>query len=483
MNFIQPNFFIFLIIFLAIYAFAGGRARIWLGIVGSFYFYAYFSATYALLLLGSSVLDFLVGAKLGRMPKGESRQKWLWLSVGTNLGLLCVFKYDDFIFDNVKALLPSLLDFEKEKSMPPMGISFFTFQTMSYTIDIYRGRLKPVESFRHFLLYISFFPQLVAGPIVRARTFLPQIKDACFKRENLRPGLLRFARGFAKKACFADSIGVMLVDPLFNDVTSATPMTAWLGLLAYGLQLYLDFSGYSDMAIGLGRVLGYRFPENFKYPYLANSLSDLWRRWHISLSSWIRDYVYAPLRGDNKGMWKACYALLGSMTLSGLWHGAGWNFVLFGFLHGLFLSFEKIWDATGAKSLFTCSFLAVFLHKVGLLKLMCWFWGVGLFFYSLVIFRGHSLSDSIQIYMLMSALSWHDIQSWSSSLSTFNGKELIVLLFLCSGSHIWEGLSLQDKYERYLPYPMKCVAVSSLIFLCLHFFPSGKVSPFIYFQF
>ena len=473
MNFIQPNFFIFLAVFLALYAVLGQRLRITFGIIASFYFYAYFSATYALLLIFSSVLDFLVGAKLSKCDDEKLKKRWLWLSLSANLGMLFYFKYDYFAYSSIQAILPEGMLPDMARSLPPMGISFFTFQTMSYTIDIYRGRLKPVVSFRHFLLYISFFPQLVAGPIVRARTFLPQIDKAKFDKANLWPGALRFARGFAKKACLADTIGLVLVDPLYASPTQATPMIAWLGMLGYGFQLYLDFSGYSDMAIGLGRMLGYTFPENFNYPYLSRSLGELWRRWHISLSSWIRDYIYASIRGRDKTLKRACLSLLISMALSGLWHGAGWTFVIFGCLHGLGLVLEKLLGEV--KSLDKT--------PASLQNVIGYTWAVGAFFLSLVIFRANSLSDAVVVYKVLFQWSPTDLSQWWSHLLYFRNWEILIALGLGAGTHLWQALNLSEHCRRYLPLPLKVILMSSLVFWLIHFYPSGKVSPFIYFQF
>ena len=285
------------------------------------------------------------------------RKRWLKASLITNLGLLGVFKYLDFLIESwnlVSLKFSGSLELDTYGLLLPVGISFYTFQTISYTVDVYRGKLKPSESLREFALFVAFFPQLVAGPIVRASEFLPQlreklqkfetnqkIKQIIFENSNLKLGITLMIIGFFKKMFFADNIAPV-ANEIFSNPYGLESFTIILGAIAFGLQIYGDFSGYTDIAIGAALILGFKLPINFNKPYFATSPSDFWRRWHISLSSWLRDYLYIPLGGNKKGS-KFTYAnLMIVMFLGGLWHGASWNFIIWGVLHGSYLAVHKI---------------------------------------------------------------------------------------------------------------------------------------------
>ncbi len=346
MNFHSAQYAVFLcVVFAAFWA-----ARDWrvlrgvLLLVGSYVFYAGWNELYLLLIVGSTLLDYYVGGALARTSQDRrARRKTLvTTSVVANLGLLAVFKYYGFFRDNVEATLGAHLP--ELDVLLPVGISFYTFQSLSYTIDIYRGTLQPARGLVEFALYVAFFPQLVAGPIVRASTFLPQLDHRpALGREDLHRGLERIGIGLVKKVAVADVLAVALVDPVFADGSTLGGFAALLGVYAYALQIYCDFSGYSDIAIGSARLFGFEIPENFRRPYLATSIQDFWRRWHISLSTWLRDYLYIPLGGNRGGRWSTLRNLALTMLLGGLWHGAAWNFVLWGGLHGLWLAVGRIW--------------------------------------------------------------------------------------------------------------------------------------------
>ena len=467
-NFIQPNFFIFLLIFAIVYNFAGQRARLGVGLLFSLYFYAYFSPVYSLLLLISSAVDFGVGAAMGRCDQPRHRRGWLILSLVANLGLLAAFKYSAFFWNSYAQLVGGVDLMIAEP--PPMGISFFTFQTLSYTIDIYRGELKPCRSFRQFLFFISFFPQLVAGPIVRARDFLPQIQSSRLLWPELQPCLWRFARGFAKKACLADSLGLLLVDPVYANPQSASSMACALAVVAYGLQLYLDFSGYSDMAIALGRVFGFTFPENFNYPYLAKSFSEFWRRWHISLSSWLRDYLYISLGGNRRGLTRTLANLMLTMLLGGLWHGAGWNFVIWGGLNGGYLALETL---SGFPRRLQGRWGALLGHS----------WVLGGYFFSLIFFRASCFGDACAVITKLGELRPSHFAPWWASMGQFSQWQVLGLLGIAMSTHIFHGLEgLRLRYAKAV-WEMKAFFIVVLGFCLLHFYPSGKVAAFIYFQF
>ena len=335
------EFAIFMIcVVLAIKLFKNKRLQLSILVFASYLFYYFSSGFFFVLLLFSSLLDFYVGRKIFESKTSIKRKFFLALSIIGNLGILAFFKYADFAIE----IANQIRNIFGISALPflsialPVGISFFTFQTMSYTLDIYRRKLSPTKSFLKFMLFVSFFPQLVAGPIVRASTFLPQLKKKTIKilPDNLKLGLTYISWGLVKKIVFANNIGPF-VDSIFANPLGLNSLTIIFGTIAFGIQIYMDFSAYSDIAIGTARILGFKFPKNFDKPYFAHNPSDFWKRWHISLSSWVKDYVYIPLGGNRKGRTRKYLNLLITMTLMGLWHGASWNFVLWGFYHGTIL--------------------------------------------------------------------------------------------------------------------------------------------------
>ncbi|MFK8103466.1 MAG: MBOAT family protein [Saprospiraceae bacterium] len=320
--------------------------KIWLQniflLLASLFFYAWGEGILVLIMLFSILSNYLFGLAIDRAT-AVRRQQIFWLSIMANLGLLFVFKYANFFVENLNYLLPALglSTVTWEAIQLPIGISFFSFQAMSYLIDLYYRKHPVQRNPFHLALYIALFPQLIAGPIVRYIDVYAQIKQRSQSLEQYASGLRRFMIGLAKKVLIADSLGLM-TDIIFAlPADEWTVALAWLGMLCYSLQIYFDFSGYSDMAIGLGRVLGFKFIENFNYPYIAQSIQDFWRRWHISLSTWFRDYLYFPLGGNRKGLGRTYFNLVIVFLLCGIWHGASWNFVVWGLFHGCFLVIER----------------------------------------------------------------------------------------------------------------------------------------------
>ncbi len=327
------------------YAPIGWRSKKWFLTAASYAFYAAWNPPFVLLLLGSTVVDWVLAR---RMPAATSRGRrgLLWLSVCTNLGLLSVFKYGDFICDMFAQLLGVVgVAYEAPELglILPVGISFYTFQTLSWSIDAYRGRLDAREvSFGDFALYVAFFPQLVAGPIVRAVEFLPQLTTPRpYDRRTFSWGATLLVIGLFEKMAIADGVLSRTSDRAFAAATELSTLDAWFGALAFGGQIYFDFAGYSTCAIGVAMMLGFALPDNFRFPYAAIGFSDFWRRWHISLSTWLRDYLYIPLGGNRQGERRRSVNLMITMLLGGLWHGAGLAFVLWGALHGAFLGIER----------------------------------------------------------------------------------------------------------------------------------------------
>ncbi|MCD4735918.1 MAG: MBOAT family protein, partial [Bacteroidales bacterium] len=314
-------------------------------LAASLIFYAWGAPGFIYIVLASIVIDFYVVAY---MAKSEGRKKnlLLTLSVLINGGLLLYFKYANFFIDNINAVVSGLgyNEIVWIKIALPIGISFFTFQKLTYTVDVYRKVYHPLKKVTDYALYILMFPQLIAGPIVRFNEIAGQIEDRS-RNENLNnriTGFFRFTIGLAKKVLIANVMGEH-VDAVFElSPEQLTTLTTWIGILAYAFQIYFDFSGYSDMAIGLGRMMGFDFPENFRNPYISQSITEFWRRWHITLGKWMRDYLYIPLGGNRGSGMRTYFNLWVVFLISGLWHGAAWNFVLWGVFHGFFLVMERL---------------------------------------------------------------------------------------------------------------------------------------------
>jgi alginate O-acetyltransferase complex protein AlgI len=308
---------------------------------------------FPLVLMASTCMDYIVGRGIGAAPDERKRKRWLLVSLGINLGVLLWFKYFNFFLVSAGTFLSWAglpVSVHTLAIILPCGVSFYTFQSMSYTIEVYRRHIEPEKSFLDLAFFIAFFPQLVAGPIVRSMTFLPQTKTLRrWETVDVRGTLVMFLIGFIKKACVAETVAPY-VDHYFAVAPTQTALSAWIAVLLYAVQIYCDFSGYTDMAIAAARLLGYDLTVNFNFPYFARNLTDFWRRWHISLSTWLRDYLYIPL-GGNRGTLAFTYRnLMLTMLLGGLWHGAAWGFVVWGALHGLGLVAHREWTRRRGKA-------------------------------------------------------------------------------------------------------------------------------------
>jgi alginate O-acetyltransferase complex protein AlgI len=336
----QQFLLFFAVVFVVYWAMPWREPRVWFLLGASFLFYMSWSAELALVICVSCVMDYLLARGMDATTHPAWRRVMLGTSLVANLGLLCYFKYANFF---LQSLADALHAVGYSSALPvlsvilPIGISFYTFEAINYTIDVYRRRVPAERNLAHFMLFITFFPHLIAGPIVRARDFLPQVRrPKQWDWARLHLGAQFFLAGVFKKLAIADRM------PLWTDNVFAHPEqyntgAVWLAVLAYALQIYCDFSGYTDMAIGAAHMLGYKLAKNFDMPYLSVNIADFWRRWHISLSSWLRDYLFIPLGGSRGGRWRTYRNLLITMTLGGLWHGASWTFVVWGVLHGLLL--------------------------------------------------------------------------------------------------------------------------------------------------
>jgi D-alanyl-lipoteichoic acid acyltransferase DltB (MBOAT superfamily) len=440
----------------------------WFLVAASYFFYAAWRADFTLILATSSVVNFGLALWLGRLPDGRGRLAVFWLAIAFNLGVLCAFKYYNFFVAQVMNLASSL---GFDLSIPffevglPIAISFLTFHALSYIIDVYHRKLKPTRSLVDILLYISFFPHLIAGPIVRAKAFLEQTVHRCDPKD-IRLGFAVFliVGGLFKKVIVANYLATDFVDGVFRSPTEYSRLDLLLGMYAYAIEIYCDFSAYTDIAIGVANLLGYQFPQNFNQPYRALSVQDFWRRWHMTLSFWLRDYLYIPLGGNRGGTLFTYRNILITMGLGGLWHGASWNFVIWGLLHGLALVVERMLGITGEGG-----------HR-RVPAIVSWFVTLHFICLTWVFFRAPSL-DGAWAYLTT-------LVSGDAILSTTATP--LILLMLVFGA--LTQLIPNDWFERLeVRYDRASLAVKVavpfvVIFLVAVAAPGG-VPPFIYFQF
>ena len=345
MVFNSAVFFAFVALFFPLYFATRGRVRLWVMLLASYVFYGWWDWRFLGLILVSTCIDYYLGLAFGRTDDQRGRERLMWLSVAMNLGFLAFFKYFNFFIESAELALRGIGyggSLTTLNIILPVGISFYTFQSMSYSLDVYRRQIPVERNFLKFATFIAFFPQLVAGPIVRAIDFLHQLDDdKRFDWTRLQVGLGQVLWGFFKKVAIADSIAPF-VDLCFADPGKFGGMHLAIGVVFYSFQIYCDFSGYSDIAIGLARIMGFDFPRNFNKPYFSQNFGEFWQRWHISLSGWLRDYLYIPLGGSRGSKWFTWRNLMITMLLGGLWHGASWVFIWWGFLHGSYQVVQRI---------------------------------------------------------------------------------------------------------------------------------------------
>lgn len=436
----------------------------------SYIFYLYGAAGFLLILLLSTIADYLLGLMIDRDV--QRKHLWLSLSVLLNIGLLAYFKYANFFVAELNTVLISLRfsPVEWNQVLLPIGISFFTFQKLSYVIDVYRGKSRALENVIDFALYVANFARLIAGPIVRFSYLSGQLKGRKESWDLFFMGIMRFCWGLAKKVIIANSCG-QIADIIFGvDLQLLDTKSAWLGSIAYTLQIYFDFSAYSDMAIGLGLMFGFKFPENFSRPYSATSITDFWRRWHITLSRWFRDYLYIPLGGNRRGTARTCANMAAVSFLCGLWHGANWTFLFWGIYHGVFLILERI---TGIRDLPPEKYRAVRRATTLFIVIVGW-----------VLFRSEDISHALGFlgvmftpidlplsYELSLALNYRNVFFMMAALTVF---------FMPAESS-WIKILISKKD----PISLLAGALMILLLLpyCAALIVGGSSSPFIYYRF
>ncbi len=440
------------------------KGKNWVLAASGLLFYAWGEPVYIVLMVFSTLVDYTAGRIIHRFADRPAvRRTALVASIVINLSLLGVFKYSSFLIGNLNSAFGWSL---RNPDLPlPIGISFYTFQSMSYTIDLYRGDTRVQKNYVYYLAYVSMFPQLVAGPIVRYEDVARELENRTVTLNKIGEGAFQFAMGLGKKVLLANNIGLLWTQVKAASGDSLPAVTAWLGILAFTFQIYFDFSGYSDMACGMGRMLGFTFPRNFNFPYMAKSITDFWRRWHITLSSWFKSYVYIPLGGNRRGTVRTVCNLLIVWLLTGLWHGASWNFVLWGLYFGVLLIFEKF-------------FLARFLERLPgwvrrvytfLLVVLGWVFfemetpaAIGQFLQSLLGAGG--IADSHSGYLLL----------------TFG----LLMLVCAAAANNWLP-SLLAKAEDRWP-AVRClrpVWMAALLVASTAFLVNSTYNPFLYFRF
>tara|TARA_R110002124_G_scaffold6873_2_gene41073 strand:- start:3912 stop:5363 length:1452 start_codon:yes stop_codon:yes gene_type:complete len=455
--------------------------RKWFLVAASYFFYGWWDWRFTFLLFGTTLVNYLAGLALGRTTGQGARKLIVGVTVFVDLAVLAFFKYFDFFLTSLDGLLNTLglqRDLPFMEVILPIGISFFTFQGISYVVDVYRGEIKAEKSLLDVMLFKSFFPQLVAGPIVRAADFMPQLHAPVrLTRNHIAVGVVLILTGLVKKMVIANYLATEIVDPVFFDPTAVGALDLLVGIYAYAIQIYCDFSGYSDIAIGVAALLGYRFLANFDQPYRAASLQDFWRRWHISLSTWLRDYLYIPLGGNRNGEAARYRNLFLTMFLGGLWHGAAWNFIFWGSFHGAMLGLER-WAGrrfdefvprhADAPGLFARLGNGA-QHVVGVVwtfHLVCFAW---------IFFRADSFSTAADY--LAGLGHWGVANSYVTPFVV--GIIAVGMLFQFTPRQLGRELALS---LRLLPSPVMGLLFGFGIFVIWAVAPEG-VAPFIYFQF
>ena len=426
----------------------------------SLLFYAWGEPRYVFLMLATIAVFYGCGLAIGRAQTQCWKKFWLWISIGTGLSLLAIFKYADFFISNFNAatgLSVSLL-----RLALPVGISFYTFQSLSYTVDVYRGRVEVQRNPVSFGAYVTLFPQLIAGPIVRYSDVARQLESRTHSWESVMTGIRRFLVGLGKKVILADNFALLV--SLFRDAQEKSVLFYWTYAIAFTLNIYFDFSGYSDMAIGLGRIFGFHFCENFNYPYLSKSITEFWRRWHISLGSWFRDYVYIPMGGNRVSKARWIFNIFTVWMLTGFWHGAAWNFILWGLLFGVVLLIEKLVPAIGR-----------------LPDIIKHFYVMLLIVLSFVLFNGESLAQVAADFAGLFGFGGFPATT-AQTIYYLRSYSLLFVIGFVGATPVVKNAALWIEKTR-IGAVLEILLLAGLLLVCTAYLVDGSFSPFLYFRF
>lgn len=456
--------FLFLPLLLIIYFFIKDEFKNHVLLIFSLAFYAWGEPKYVFIMLFSVAINYIFGRLIDRY---ESLGKIVvFCAVISNMGILFYFKYMNFFIDNLNTVFN--LEIVAKNIAMPIGISFFTFQAMSYVIDVYRKQTKVQKNLFKLTLYVSFFPQLIAGPIVKYHDICNEIESRENNIDNITYGTYRFITGLAKKIIIANSMG-LVADNIFNqDLSYVSPAIAWIGSICYTLQLYYDFSAYSDMAIGLGKMFGFTFLENFNYPYLSKSITEFWRRWHISLGTWFREYLYIPLGGNRKGVKRTYVNLFIVFLVTGFWHGASWTFILWGVWHGIFIVLEKLFKYTQNDK------IPEILKRVYTLGIVHIGW---------VFFRSESLDYAIEYLKKMFFINRDYVNIYDPRFYLSNNVIIIMILGILFSTSICKNTLNFTIEKNKKKEVIKLFLVIVLLVLSISSLSSSTYNPFIYFRF
>ena len=454
--------FYFLPIVLIIYYLIPNKYKNIVLLISSFIFYFYGEPKNIYIMILSILATYIFGILIDKYKKTKYSKIFLILSIFINIGLLIYFKYADFIIKNINLWLSNKIDLIHV--ILPIGISFYTFQLISYIVDVYRGEAKVQKNIIKLATYISLFPQLIAGPIVRYTTIENQLENREYNMKNFSIGVRRFIIGLGKKVMIANVMGNLINIFLVSDEKSV--LFYWLYAIALMIQIYFDFSGYSDMAIGLGKMLGFDFPENFNYPYIATSITDFWRRWHISLSSWFRDYIYIPLGGNRVSKLKWIRNIIIVWMLTGLWHGAEWNFVIWGLYFGVLLIIEKV-------------FLLKWLQKIP--KVISRIYTLFIVMISFIIFNGEGISTILEnIGGLFKFVSIPLITN--ESMYYLKSYIIVIILGIIGATPICKNILTNEKMKKIVNI-LEPIYLLLIFIICTSYIVDGSFNPFLYFRF
>lgn len=457
--------YIFLPIMLLVYFVVPKKFKNAVMILASLVFFAWGEIRYIFIMLVLAVMDFWCGKRINQyFDDKKKKRKYLWINMGVNLFILFFFKYSDFIIANINNItglnIPLL-------NIPlPIGVSFNTFQSLSYVIDVYRGTVKCEKSFYNYLTYTTLFPQIIAGPIVRYEEVDEELEDKKISLDNFSMGMKRFLIGLGKKVLIANQVGALWNVIETGAYSELSTLLSWVGIVAFALQIYFDFSGYSDMAIGLAQIFGMKFDENFNYPYISKSITEFWRRWHITLGSWFKDYVYIPLGGNRKGLAIQIRNILIVWFLTGAWHGASWNFILWGVYFGIVLILEK-------------AFLLKLLEKLP--KIVGHIYSIILILVSWAIF---AFEDLAKVVEYIKAMFVNPVIYNSEALYYLRNYGFIILIGIICSVPLWKKLKEKiDKKNSVVLETITSVGYVAILILSTASLVTDSFNPFLYFRF